>query len=672
MTFFTELKRRNVVRMAGLYLVGAWLLVQVAGTVLPMFGAPDWLPRSVVILLAMGFVPTLIFSWVFELTPEGLKRDEDVPPNQSIAPQTARRMDRMIIVVLLLALGYFTVDKFLLAPRRAAVPGELSSTASSKSIAVLPFENLSSDKENAYFADGIQDEILTRLSKIATLKVISRTSTQKYKSAPDNLREVGQQLGVANLLEGSVQKIGKAAHINVQLIRVASDEHLWAESYNRKLDDIFAVEGEVAGAIAEALNAKLTGAEKAVLAQQPTNNPAAYDAYLQGEAQYWRSGSQSEQEAAVRSFEEATRLDPQFAEAWAALSRSHSVLFFHSDATAARRAAAEHALAEATRLRPDLAETQLARGYFQYWVLHDYKGALEMMRHLRDSWPNNPEIHEVIAFILARLGHWQESIESIDRVIVLNPRDLFPRSQAIQLRLAIRDFSSVLRLSDSALQIWPDNTDLRGVKATAFQALGRLDDAQSVLDGVIPKINGSDSSLAAIYYQARLRRDPAVAIKLLEPHTHGAELENVPFLLFWADLQLMAGKTAEGRALFERGRDILEKLTQEQPRNGDLIPSLAFALTELGERDAALRTVDKYVALTAGDARSESQAEEVRARVLARFGEKERAISSVERILANPSDGAPPLTAALLRLDPDFDSLRGDPRFQKLCEEKPK
>jgi TolB-like protein/cytochrome c-type biogenesis protein CcmH/NrfG len=679
MSLFAELKRRNVVRMAGLYLVGAWLLVQVAGTVLPMFGAPDWLPRSIVILLAIGFIPALIFSWVFELTPEGLKRDEEVTPEQSIAPQTARRMDRMIIAVLALALGYFAFDKFVLGPRRDAaqshansLPNASDSPANSKSIAVLPFENLSSDKDNAYFADGIQDEILTRLAKVSALKVISRTSTQKYKSAPDNLREVGKQLGVTNLLEGSVQKVGNAVHVNVQLIRVATDEHLWAESYNRKLDDIFAVEGEVAGAIAEALNAKLTGAEKAVLAQRPTNNSAAYDAYLRGVAQYWRSGSQDEQEAAVRSFEEATRLDPQFAEAWAALSRSHSVIFFHSDVTPTRRKAAEDALAEATRLRPDLAETQLARAYFQYWVLHDYKGALEMMRQLRNSWPSNPEIHQVIAFILARLGHWQESIESIDRVIALNPRDPFPRSQAIQLRLAIRDFSGVLQSADSALQIWPDNTDLRGLKAFAFQALGRLDDAQSALDGVIPKIDGSDLSLAAICYQGRLRRDPAIAIKLLEPLTHGAELEKVPFLLYWADLQLTAGKTAEGRALFERGRQILEKLTREQPGNAELFAPLAFALSELGEREAALRTIDECAALTAGDARSESQVEEQRARVLARFGEKERAISSLGRILANPSDGAPPLTAALLRLDSDFDSLRGDPRFQKLCEEKPK
>jgi TolB-like protein/Flp pilus assembly protein TadD len=669
--FFAELKRRNVYKVAVAYGVVGWLIVQVATSVLPTFHAPDWVAQTLIVLVLLGFPVALVIAWAFEITPEGMKRTENISPDEPLPQWSKRKFAAVFVTLAVIATGLLAwqLSRAKILSPIAETPA-VSAPIPEKSIAVLPFENLSSDQDNAYFAEGIQDEILTRLSKIAALKVISRTSTQKYKSAPDNLREVGKQLGVANLLEGSVQKVGNAVHVNVQLIRVATDEHLWAESYNRKLDDIFAVEGEVSGAIAEALNAKLTGVEKAVLAQRPTNNPAAYDAYLRGAAQYFRSNSQDEQEEAVRSFEEATRLDPQFAEAWAALSRSHSVIFFHSDVTATRRAAAEHALAEATRLRPDLAETQLARAYFQYWVLHDYKGALEMMRQLRDSWPSNPEIHQVIAFILARLGHWQESIESIDRVIALNPRDLFPRSQAISLHLAIRDFSGVLQSADSALQIWPDNPDLHGLKASAFQALGRLDDAQSALDGVIPKLDGSDSSLSAIGYQARLRRDPAVAIKVLEPLTHGAELEKMPFLLSWADLQLMAGKTAEGRALFERGRHILEKLTQEQPRNGDLLPPLTFALSELGDRDAALRAIDKYAELSAGDARAESQAEDVRARVLARFGEKDRAISSVERILANPSDGAPPLTAALLRLDPDFDNLRGDPRFQKLCEEK--
>src|SRR5438309_6212762 len=255
--FFSELKRRNVLRMAGLYLVGAWLVVQVAGTVLPMFGAPEWLPRTIVVLLAIGFVPAMIFSWVFELTPQGVKREDDMAPERSITPQTGRRMDRMIIVVLVLALGYFAFDKFVLTPRReaalvsSAAPNESKSVINEKSIAVLPFENWSEDKANAYFADGIQDEILTRLSKIADLKVISRTSTQHYKSAPENLPEIARQLGVAHIVEGSVQKSGESVRVNVQLIKAANDSHLWADTFDRKLTDIFSVESEVAKAIAE-------------------------------------------------------------------------------------------------------------------------------------------------------------------------------------------------------------------------------------------------------------------------------------------------------------------------------------------------------------------------------------------------------------------------------------
>src|SRR6478672_1959106 len=219
--FFAELKRRNVLRMAGLYLVGAWLVVQVAGTVLPMFGAPQWLPRTIVVLLAIGFVPAVIFSWVFELTPQGLKREEDVGPEQSITPQTGRRMDRMIIAVLVLALGYFALDKFVLAPRReaalvaSAVPNESKSVINAKSIAVLPFENRSEDKANAFFADGIQDEILTRLSKIADLKVISRSSVMHYRSGLErNPRKIGEELGVAHVLEGSVQRAGNRIRVN--------------------------------------------------------------------------------------------------------------------------------------------------------------------------------------------------------------------------------------------------------------------------------------------------------------------------------------------------------------------------------------------------------------------------------------------------------------------------
>jgi TolB-like protein len=332
--FFSELKRRNVIRVAGLYLVGAWLVVQVAGTVLPMFGAPEWLPRTIVVLLAIGFVPAVIFSWVFELTPEGLKRDEEVVPEQSIAPQTGRRMDRMIIVVLVLALGYFAFDKFVLASRReaalvaSAMPNESRSVINAKSIAVLPFENLSSDKENAYFTDGVQDEILTDLSRIADLKVISRTSVMQYKTgAQRNLREIGQQLGVAHVVEGSVQRAGNRVRVNAQLIDARNDAHLWAQTYDRDLADVFAIQSEIAKAIADQLQAKLSPNEKKAIEQPPTTDLAAFDLYSRAKSLLitasFSATSEPDRRKAIELLDEAVKRDPSFFDAYCQLARAH-------------------------------------------------------------------------------------------------------------------------------------------------------------------------------------------------------------------------------------------------------------------------------------------------------------------------------------------------------------
>ncbi len=300
-TFFSELKRRNVYKVAVAYAVVSWLIIQIATQVFPFFEIPNWAVRLVVILLILGFPIALVLSWAFEITPEGIKRESEVSPNESITAHTGRKLVVLTVLLAVLAAGLFAWRMMRSHPsavgEAASFPskqdGKLTasptigsgldaSPVSDKSIAVLPFDNLSDDKSNAYFAEGIQDEILTRLSKIAALKVISRTSTQKYKSTPDNLREVGKQLGVANLLEGSVQKIANAVHINVQLVRAATDEHVWAESYNRKLDDVFGVEGEVASAIAQQLKTTLTGAEEKAVTDKPTQNTAAYDAYLRG------------------------------------------------------------------------------------------------------------------------------------------------------------------------------------------------------------------------------------------------------------------------------------------------------------------------------------------------------------------------------------------------------
>src|SRR5213595_1507962 len=285
--FFGELKRRHVYKVAVAYAVVAWLLIQVATQVFPFFELPNWAVQMVVLAMVIGFPIAVVCSWAFEMTPEGIKLERDL--DRRVTRKTGRKLTALITVVAALAAGV-TTFRFLHSDRgNTERPAALAAEIESKSIAVLPFENLSEEKSNAYFAEGVQDEILTRLAKIGALKVISRNSTQQYAARPGNLSEIARQLGVVSILEGSVQKAGDQVHINVQLIRAATDEHLWAESYDRKLENIFGVEGEVATAVAEALRAKLTGAEQQALEQKPTNNPEAYDAYLHGLAYALRS-----------------------------------------------------------------------------------------------------------------------------------------------------------------------------------------------------------------------------------------------------------------------------------------------------------------------------------------------------------------------------------------------
>jgi TolB-like protein/Tfp pilus assembly protein PilF len=542
-----------------------------------------------------------------------------------------------------------------------------------KSIAVLPFENLSDDKSNAYFAEGIQDEILTRLSKIADLKVISRTSTQKYKSAPENLREVGNQLGVANLLEGSVQKAGNAVHVNVQLIRAGTDEHLWAESYDRKLDDIFGVEKEVAQNIAIALNAKLSGAEERVLAQKPTENPAAYEAYLRGKALMWE-GNEDAVRAAIQSFEEAVRLDPQFALAWGGLSNARSVGFYYMDSTPAARAAAEQSLAKAEALQPELPEIQLARANFGYFVLGDNTHVRDVLQQLHLIWPNNAEVIQLLAFTYQRLGEWQKAIDAFDQVIVLNPRYLLVRKFAAYTRCDVRDWPGAQRILDGALQIWPGDLNLLAIKAQIFQGNGQLDEAQLIVDKLKPDRLDYDA-VGAVWYQAKLRRKPAPALKLFEPLARRTDSlkEWMRDAQIFGELQKLSGDTPAARATFVTVRDATEAILRDQPDSVRSLSLLSSALAGLGERAAALQAIDKAISLQSNDARAQPFYQETKARILAYFGDKDGALGILSHLLKIPYEGGlfgPPLTPTLLRLDPDWDNLRGDPRFEKLCQEK--
>ena len=681
--FFAELKRRNVVRAAGLYLVGAWLLTQVASTVLPMFGASEWLPRTIVSLLAIGFIPALIFSWVFELTPQGLKRDEDVRPEESIAPQTARRMDRMIIAVLLLALGYFVFDKFVLTPRRQAVqshgsslPNESDSLANSKSIAVLPFENLSSDKENAYFADGIQDEILTRLAKIAALKVISRTSTQKYKSAPENLREVGKQLGVANLLEGSVQKSGNAVHVSVQLISVATDEHLWAESYNRKLDDVFGVEGEVATAIADQLNARLSLSEQKAVTAKPTQNTAAYDAYLRGVAFQGRVDDLiTNWSKSAEAFAEAVRLDPEFAVGWAQLCRQESLVYNSVNHSPDRQAAARKALDNAMKLGPELVETKIARGWYQCYVEADYDAAKASFEEVRRQYPNNSSVSEALAVVLRRQGHWEESRRLFDQTIELDPRNVFLLANAALAGLETRDPAYTQKYMRRALDLSPQNATLVSQLAASYQMSGDINQAQTALDSVQPR-DGDTFYFSILAGNAILLRNYQPAIATLQSHLKNLQASDSFFPNyenFLADLQRHSGDIPAATTTYRKAKADAEELLRSQPNNADLLATLAWSETWLGDKSAALKHAQEAVMLmpASKEPRVGPSYEDTLARIQAQLGEKDAAITALQHLLVT-SYSSPVVTPALLRLDPDWDNLRGDPRFQKLCEEKPK
>jgi len=460
----------------------------------------------------------------------------------------------------------------------------------------------------------------------------------------------------------------------VQLINAANDSHLWADTFDRKLTDIFSVESEVAKAIAEQLRAKLTGREEQEIAAKPTDNPEAYDAYLRGLA-FFRQANASSFRKAANSFAEATQLDPKFAAAWALLARMDSLLYFwNDDVTPARREAAQTALETALRLQPDLPEVQLAQAYYQYWIERDYEGARILFERLRKNLPNSSEIVETLGYIARRQGRWDESRSYIDAAVALNPRYLYLRWQAAGVCEEMRDFSSALQRYDEALNIWPDDANLLAGKATVYQCLGRLDKAEETLQGLHARAEESRAA-RAIYYQAILRRHYPAAIALLrslvETDDSPATMPRNIYRTGLGDLQRLSGDSTAAKASYSEARAELEETLKGQPKNTEIITTLAIIHAGLGEQEAATKYAERAVSLVpiSKDALNGSAYEEIRARIAARFGDREMAIPILERLLKTPC-AEPPITPALLKLDPDFDVLRGDARFQTLCQEK--
>jgi len=694
MGLLQELKRRNVIRMAGLYLVGAWLLVQVAGTVLPMFGAPAWMPRSVVVLLALGFIPALVFSWVFELTPDGLKRDAEVKPEESIASQTARRMEHMIVVVLLLAVVYFGFDKFVMAPQRekAAVASDRAAQAQAKpaaaaqasavnpkSIAVLPFESLSEDKANGYFADGIQDQILTGLAKIGDLKVISRTSTQKYASRPENLSQIARELGVAHILEGSVQRAGNQVRINVQLIEAATDSHLWAETYDRSLDNVFEVESEVAQRIAESLAANLSRGERAALAEQPTKVAAAYDAYLRGIA-FNANVVQTRQQAdaILGAYREAVRLDPEFALAWAQLAReSFRTGWVGLDPSGKLQAEGVKALARATELAPGSPQTEIARGVHMYYVQRDFAGALAVMNSLKPRLPNDFNVWMWAGYLSRRVGKFDESIDDFERAHALSPNDGNVAYHLAVTVITSGDCQRGVRYLDTALKLAPDNTHAVAMKMQCAWAQGDLPRASKYLDAanaslpVVQGLRGVQLLMEHKYAAAAAELQRASAGNddtLIDSFLGGYLPARIEYRLQLALALQRAGDTAQAQATYRQVQDEATRALAAKPDRyveTGWRSALGLALAGLGEREAASAQGRKVVALVPESAdRLEGPGwTYYYARILALNGDAAGAVPVLRHLLQTPSAL---LSAENLRIDPAWDDIRDDPGFKAL------
>src|SRR5438477_2081776 len=608
-TFFSELKRRRVYSVAVAYVVTAWLLIQVATQVFPFFNIPNWIVRLIVLLAIIGFPIAVVCSWAFEITPEGIKLEEDV--DRRISRKTGRKLTALIVIVAAVAAGVMVFRFQHLQQATEVAKQALAAVAiESKSIAVLPFENLSEEKANAYFAEGMQDEILVNLAKIADLKVISRTSVMQYKTdVQRNLREIGKQLGVAFLLEGRVQRAANRVRVNAQLIDSRNDAHLWAQTYDRDLADVFAIQSEIAKAIADQLQAKLSPNEKKAIEQPPTTDLAAFDLYSRAKSLLLTTNFSATYEPdwqkAIELLDEAVKRDPSFFDAYCQLAYAHEQLYAGgSDHTPARLALAEAAVQAATRLRPDAAETHLARAQYLYLGLSDYAGALAELEIARRGLPNDPRLFELTGYILRRRGQQEEGLQNLQRAAELDPRN-FSTPQQIALSYEnLGRYAEAIAALDRASAIVPDNAETR-VNRELFHLCWKADTRplRQTIDAILAQGPGAIASAADTWFFCALaERDPAAAERALVALGDNPCWGEAPIDLSRSFgeglLARMTKDEARARTAFEAARAQQEKIVQAQRDYGPALCVLGLIDAALGRKDLALDEGRRAIALT--------------------------------------------------------------------------
>jgi len=676
-SFIQELKRRNVFRVAIAYIITTWLLLQVADVVLGNIEAPGWVFKAIMLVLGLGFPVVLIFAWAFELTPEGLKKEKDVDRSKSITHSTGRKLDFTIIALLAVGLAYFIWESRFeqkgpspsaqtgTAPAADSAAGERTAeSGQEKSVAVLPFTTRSNVEDDRFFSDGMHDDLLTQLAKIGDLNVISRTSVMEYRDTTKNLRQIGAELGVSAILEGAVQRAGQQVRINVQLIDARTDKHLWAETYDRELttDNLFEIQSDIARSIATALQATLSPAEEQRIEERKlTGNLEALRAYQRSRL----LGANFEQDTLERAAQEARNalaLDPGFAAAWAQLARSEMALYWHFEIKPEYLQAARAAIDKGRAIEPELPELDVAEGYYYYWGFRDYDNALRVLTQVLQTYPNDAEIHELLAFIYRRRGQFDQALEHFARALTLEPRSVLVATGLSETHILLRNPQPAKEYLQRAQNIDPSSTRVYGTASAVSYSI----------DG--------DPETAAVYLQAIRHLLPyeywftLAAMGKLQAFTDFADFEHeqtlgeiryTPGLMRGLTLRL-SGDPAAARPLLEEARKGYAAQLENQHGDFRALKPLCLIDGALGDEAAAADACAQALEHLPDDAYDISFHREDIASALALAGLKGKSLELLEDLMKQRA--GPTLTD--LRLNPFLTSLHDEPRWRALMAEK--
>jgi TolB-like protein/Flp pilus assembly protein TadD len=663
MSFLGEIRRRNVFRVAVAYAAIAWLAIQVASIVYPAFELQPWAMQLTLVMAAVGFVVAVILAWLYELTPEGIKRAADVPESAGTARMSGRKLDFVIIGVLAVGLAFVVVDRYLF-DRPTALDDD------ARSVAVLPFVNQSAAQENAeFFAVGIHEAILTQLAKIGDIKVISRTSVMEYEGTTKSVREIGEELGVATVLQGSVLRAGNAVRINVQLIDAASDQHLWAELYDQELtaENLFAIQTEMATSIADTLQAALHPEEIARLNDVLTENTRAYDFYLSGNTYFNRPDDRMFKPLAIQQYERAVDEDSTFSEAWAAMSRAHVTLYWFADPTPARLGLAEQAAQRAQDLAPDSPDTHIALGLLYDLGHRVYDRALAEYASAEALVPDDPYVNELAAYTHRRMGDFQSAADRFEQLIDRDPRNLDLLEQQANTLAHLRDFDGAERYIERALELAPDFDGAYVLRA--WNAWRRDGDVRVLRDVVEnPAIDVGSRADYFLWIAALYERDYAAALESLESWDGDVFSEQYlysPKALFAGMTYRLAGEEESARTAFQEARLVVEQALSDNPEDPRFHVALGQVLAGLGDIEAAEREARRAMEIMPRSKDDWSggwiQFQAIIG-VFAPAGNVEAVVEELDIYLSHASGWS---IEGLLP-DPRLDRVRDDPLFQEL------